>query len=205
MLTKQRNASLVPVIALAAMFTVTGCNGGGVFGNDARLRMVLSNESAAGVPALGDSDDDEHHGGPRLSSSFQSARVTLSSVLVRNLDGQLIDVDFDLPVTVDVVQIEGGKQVVLPDGGVPAGSYDQVVIVITAVEGTTKDGTVITIEPPGGGWTAVVPICELDVAEGSIETVDITLNVRNSFLQQGPRWGFQPRFLARHSCAGDQP
>jgi hypothetical protein len=76
---------------------------------------------------------------------------------------------------------------------------------MTAVSGTTHDGTVVTIEPPGGGWTAVVPICPLEVAAGATETVGITLNVRNSFARSGLHWGFHPQFRSRTSCAGTEP
>lgn len=207
---KKRIAPLLPVLTFAGLLTVAGCSAGGLFGsNSAHLRMVLSGDGSGAnasvaadqSPALNGPGNDESH----LSHWFESASVTLSSVLVRNLDGQLINVDFDLPVTVDVVKMENGKQVMLPDGVLPPGTYDQVVIVMTAVEGTTRDGTDITIEPPGGGWTAVVPICPLEVAEGSTETVSITLDVRNSFLQSGFHWGFQPRFHARASCPATEP
>ena len=200
---KKRIASLIPVLTLAAL--AAGCNGGGLFGsNNARIRLVLSGDgggAGAAASITADERNDEFH----LSHWFESASVTLSSILVRNLDGQLINVSVDLPVTVDVVKMESGKQITLPDGTLPAGAYDQVVLVMTAVEGTTHDGTVITIEPPGGGWTAVVPICPLEVAEGATETVGITLDVRSSFLQAGTHWGFQPRFHARAACPGTEP
>jgi len=193
------------MLSLAALLAVAGCNGDGMFGsNNARLRVHLSADGAAVAgPALDGSSNE--HGDDHLSFWFESAQVTLSSVLVRNLDGQLINVDIELPVTVDVVQIEGGKQVELPAGTLPAGTYDQVVIVLTAVEGTRHDGTVVTIQPPGGGWTAVVPICPLEVAEGATESVDITLNARNSFLQLGSHWGFHPEFHSRLSCPATEP
>jgi hypothetical protein len=103
-----------------------------------------------------------------------------------------------------VVRIDGGKQVVLPDGFLPADTYDQVVLVMTAVQGVTNDGTVITVEPPGGGWTAVVPICPIEVTDAAAETVAIAFNVRNSFLRLGiNNFSFQPRFrslTALSSC-----
>ena len=209
----KRIASLVRLLPLAALFVIAGCGDGFLSSNSGRLRVVMSADGAGSAPPLvadvgqaaagseaehGDDDDDDD--GERLSRSFTAATVTLSSVLVRNLDGQLVDVDFDLPVTVDVVKLEGGKQVVLPSGTLPEGIYDQVVIVITAVQGTTLDGTVVTIEPPGGGWTAVVPICPLEVAAGATETVDIALNARSSFLRVGSHWDFHPRFRSRLVC-----
>ena len=198
----KRIASLAGLFPLAALFAIAGCGDGFLSSNSGRLRVVMSADGAGSAPPLvaqhGDDDDDDD--GERLSRSFTAATVTLSSVLVRNLDGQLVDVDFDLPVTVDVVKLEGGKQVVLPSGTLPEGIYDQVVIVITAVQGTTVNGTVVTIEPPGGGWTAVVPICPLEVATGETETVDIALNARSSFLRVGSHWDFHPRFRSRLVC-----
>jgi hypothetical protein len=203
--------SWTPVLGLAAAFAVGGCNADGLFGNNTgRIRVVLSGDaggasaSVAADPALS-SATDERNDDSRLSHWFDSVKVTLSSVLVRNLDGKLVNVPIALPVTVDVVKIEGGKQVVLPNGTLPAGTYDQVVIVITAVQGTAHDGTVMTIEPPGGGWTAVVPICALEVAEGATSTVGITLNVRSSFLRFGTHWSFLPRFQSRTICAAAKP
>ena len=191
---QRRAASL---LSMAALVAVAGCNG--LFGgDDAHLRVVLSSDVSPTATALMSSADE--HEGSRLSDLFQSANVTLSSVLVRDQDGKLINVSFSLPVIVDVVKVEGGKQIVLPDGTLPAGTYDQVVFVISSVSGTTKDGTTITIDPPGGGWTAVVPICQVTVAQGSTQTVAITLNVRSSFLQLGEHWGFQPRFRSLTSC-----
>jgi hypothetical protein len=99
------------------------------------------------------------------------------------------------------VKIDGGKQVQLPDGFLPPGNYDQVVIVITAVQGVTNNGTVITIEPPGGGWTSVIPICPFAVAEGETAAVGLGFNVRNSFLQLGNNWSFQPRFRSLSSLS----
>ena len=71
---------------------------------------------------------------------------------------------------------------------------------MTAVAGTLRDGTKVTIQPPGGGWTAVVPICSLQMAEGQTQTVGVTLQVRNSFLQSRDHWSFQPRFRAEADC-----
>ena len=135
--------------------------------------------------------------------SFEAAQVTLTSILARTTAGELVDLDVELPVVVDVVRIDGGKQVVLPDGILPADTYDQVVLVMTAVQATTLDGASVTVEPPGGGWTAVIPICPIEVTDGTTATVGIALNVRNSFLRVGNWWSFQPRFrsLGNADCA----
>jgi hypothetical protein len=137
-----------------------------------------------------DDDDRDRPRGP----FFVSANVTLSSILARNFDGVLVDVDMDLPVTVDVMRMETGREITLPDGDLPPGMYDQIVVVMTAVQGMTEDGTTVTIEPPGGGWTAVIPVCPFDVAEGSTTVVGLQLAVHRSFSWKNNRFHFDPRF-----------
>ena len=198
-------------LAIGALLTLPGCSLDGLFGHDGgRVRMVLSRDNggalntsvanlvgeSAGLSDRDDDDEDEKRGDWR----FQTATVTLSSILARTNDGELVNLDIDLPITVDVVKIDGGKQLVLPDGFLPADTYDQIVLVITAVQGVTRDGTVVTIEPPGGGWTAIVPICPMEVVESATTTVGLALNVRSSFLQVGNWWSFHPRFRSLVDC-----
>jgi len=206
LLSELRRATTVGLLVLVA-----GCGIDGALGhNQGRVRLVLTGDAIGNADlhapqaissAESISGDDDDRG--RTLGAFKSAHVTLSSILVRTLDGVLVDLDADLPVAVDVVKIEGGRSIVLPDGILPVGDYDQVVLVITAVRGVTADGTAITIEPPGGGWTAVIPICPLEVVEGATDTVGIAINVRSSFLFERSRWSFQPRFrsMAR-DCDG---
>jgi hypothetical protein len=205
---------LMRVLALGIPFVLAGCGVDGLFGSDrSRVRVVVSGDDesarasvvAASLSTSGDDDkarDKDKSKSDRLSSWFESAQVIVSSVMFRSVDGELVDAHMDLPVTVDLVKVEGGRQFVLPDGFLPDDTYDQVVLVMTAIRGTTRDGTVITIEPPGGGWTAVVPICALEV-DGHTETVGLRLQVRDSFLRGGDRWSFQPRFRTRGDCDDD--
>jgi hypothetical protein len=113
----------------------------------------------------------------------------------------LVDANMDLPVTVDVVAMEeGGRTITLPDGDLPAATYDQLVVVMTQVEGVLRDGTGISLTPPGGGWTAIVPVCPFDVAEGSTAIVGLMLPVRTSFAWREGRFRFEPRFRSRVRC-----
>lgn len=186
-----------------------GCNLDVFGGNDGRVRVVLHPDAASAIAnvvadstgVLRDDDDDDgnkHRGG----WWFQTANVTLSSILLRTEDGELVSLDAELPITVDVVEIDGGKQVQLPDGILDAASYDQVVLVISSVQMVAHDGTIITIDPPGGGWTAIVPVCPFEVLEGETTTLGIALNVRRSFLQLGSWWSFAPRFRSMDACEG---
>lgn len=197
-------------VMLGAVLATAGCNLDSLFGSGgARMQVVLAPDGAGrlanvitdSVNALAHNGEDDNNSA--RTWSFQTATVTLSSILARTTEGELVDLDVPLPVTVDVVKIDGGKQVVLPDGLLPADTYDQVVLVMTAVQGTTRDGAKVTINPPGGGWTAVIPICPLEVTDGNTATVGIALNVRNSFIRSGSWWSFQPRFrsLENADCA----
>jgi hypothetical protein len=220
MLKQRSETGLRLVLGIGLLLAVTSCNSDGLLGiNKGRVRLILSGDAggsaigaepaAALAGSVNVAADGNHHGngddeqGSRPSWWFQTANVTLSSVLARNFDGVLVNLDMDLPVIIDVVQIEGGKEIQLPDATLPPGLYDQMVVVITAVQGLTHDGTLITMEPPGGGWTAVVPICPLEIVEGGTVTVGIKLMVRNSFRWLGHRFNFEPRFRPRINCGAD--
>ena len=155
--------------SIVLALVVAGCDGG-LFGpQSGNVRFVLSSatvapmltDAPAAAPSMsvvdgaalsgGHDDDDDDHPNPY----FQSANVTFTSVLARNLDGVLVNITMDLPVTVDVMTMERGRQITLPDGDLAPGTYDQVVVVMSQVQGVTHEGTTITIDPPGGGWTAI--------------------------------------------------
>jgi hypothetical protein len=169
-----------------------------------KVRFLLS---AADEPALGAADGaaavDAMHGGdegPRRL--FASARVTFSSILARNLDGVLVNVQMQLPTTVDILTIEGGRRIQLPEGNLPAATYDQLVVVMTELRAVTHDGTTITIDPAGGGWTAIVPVCPFTVDEEGPTTVSLELMVRRSLFWREGRLHFEPRLACRTQGTG---
>jgi hypothetical protein len=193
-------------LALALALAGAACAGsdGMLAPNQGRVRFVLGADGGA-LAAPGAVDvgavqpartgegpgDGEHRPRPLI----KAANVTFTSILARNLDGVLVDVDMDLPVTVDVVTLETGKQIQLPEGELPAATYDQVVVVMKGVSLVLWDDTEISITPPGGGWTAIVPICPpLVVEEGGESTVSLTLDVKNAFFAAGNLFRFEPRF-----------
>ena len=196
-------------LVVVGALVVGACDLDGLFGNDGgRVQISLSPEGGGGLAniiadstsaSLDHKEDDNGRG----AWWFRTANVTLSSIMVRTENGELIELDSDLPITVDVVRIDGGRRVQLPDGFLPPGNYDQVVLVITAVQAVSTDGTLITIDPPGGGWTAVVPICSLSVVEGETVPVGLAFNVRNSFLRLNNWWSFQPQLRSMNNCVDD--
>ncbi len=74
---------------------------------------------------------------------------------------------------------------------------------MTEVRVVTHDGTIITIEPPGGGWTAIIPICSFDVPEGGTATVGIQFDLRQAFSWRDNRYHFQPRLVCDEEAPVD--
>ena len=118
--------------------------------------------------------------------------MTFSSILARNLDGELIDVTINLPVTIDVLQTRDGRSLELPIGILPPGIYDQLVVVMRQVELVLLDGTKIAVTPPGGGWTAIIRVCPFEVSAAEITPVQLRFRMGSSFQLGGSGWRFEP-------------
>ena len=126
--------------------------------------------------------------------TITSASISLSSILARNLDGQLIDVTMALPVTVDLIGLVQGRTVDLPIGSLPVGSYDQLVIVIRSLHIELSDGTQIDVTPPGGGWTAIVQVEAFEVVDGQVTTVHLHFRSEGAFRWVDGEFEFNPGF-----------
>ncbi len=180
---------------------VTSCSNGSndmMQGGQGAVKIVMSASAAAPVAAAVTDG-----GGSTTDRPLKAANVTFASILARNLDGQLIDVTIELPVTVDLLGLVSGGSFTLPAGFLPPGTYDQLVIVITEVELTLANDTVITIDPPGG-WTAVIPVREtFTVAEGQTTTVNINFRADGSLRWLNEHWEFHPEFDCENHDGGD--
>jgi hypothetical protein len=185
----------------AALCMVAACSNatdGGTPGGQGAVRIVMSSSGTAPVAAA------VTDGGSSTDHSLTAANVTFASVLARNLDGELINVTIELPVTVDVLGLVSDGAITLPAGFLPPGTYDQLVIVMTKLELTLENGTIVTIDPPGGGWTSVIQVTEsFTVVEG--QTTDVTIRFRpdRSFSWLGDEWGFHPEFDCDGNGDGD--
>ena len=182
----------IPLVLVAALLVAAGCSD--VTNPDqGNVRVVLSaSNTLQAAPALGDDDDQDD--GERYVSRLESANVTFSSLLARNLSGQLVDLGGDLPRTVDVVGLMGGDDVTLPSGSLPPGEYDQLVVVMTELELVFLDGSKIALSPPGGGWTSIVPVAPFTVVEGQDLVLELDLNLGRTFRQAGSAFRFFPEF-----------
>ena len=184
-----------PVVFVAALALIAAACGGtddvvnrGT--GNVRLSMVSAPATAATTLDGGDHDDGDRE------DSIASASVTLASILARNLDGQLISVSSALPVTVDLMTVVSGGRVDLPAGTLPPGTYDQLVVVMTKVELTLTDGTMVAITPPGGGWTAIIPTEPFTVVEGATTALELQLR-DGAFRFLDGEFEFDPEFDCR--------
>ena len=123
MMTRNRPSASTVGLALGLALLAAGCGtSDNMLGpNQGRVRFTLAagstalatNQPAAtampGTGSTGTTDitqplsDGETDGPHRF---FQSASVNLTSILARNADGVLVNVDMDLPVTVDILSVE---------------------------------------------------------------------------------------------------
>jgi hypothetical protein len=192
--------SSVLLLAVAVLFLFAACSeGDDVLSPNSdmgQVRFVMSSDSDSASRDHDDDDDDDDNGNGNGNGDdtrrLQAANVTFSSMLARNLDGELIDVSIELPVTVDVLGMRGENTLTLPVGFLPPGTYDQIVVVMTTVELITLNGTSIAITPPGGGWTSIVWVCPFAVVEGQETMVRLRFKQRQSFKKLNDVWRFDP-------------
>ena len=201
-MTLRRMFTCVSLLAIAGCGSDTAGKGRVAIVMSATAGGVASAAASAGL-VDGSASTSSSHGSCAPGQALQAANATLSSILARTLEGKLTDVTIALPVTVDLLSLVNGKDTTLPVGYLPPGTYDQIVVVMTKVEVTLLDGTKVAITPPGGGWTAIVPVAQpFTVVDG--QTTTITLNFRKdlSFGCGSGDWEFHPRFEFDHKHGG---
>lgn len=185
----------LPLI-LSALFLTGACSGGMLNPDQGNVRVVLSASDEPSLAASQDDDDDDDRDG--ALSKLEEANITFSSLLARNLDGELISLGVDLPQTIDVVSLLGGTELTLPVGSLPPGDYDQLVVVMTQLELVFLDGGKLALSPPGGGWTSIVRVSPFTVVEGETLTVELNLKLRGAFRSFGDSFRFFPDFDGHH-------
>ena len=136
-------------------------------------------------------------GGPARTAeadrTIESAKITIARIVARNLDGQLIEVGMQLPVSVDLITLVQGGTFELPAGSLAVGSYDQLTVVIGALRVTLSNGTVSDVDPPDGGWMAIVRT-DFDVVEDEVATVNLHFRPEHAFKWTQGQLEFDPQF-----------
>src|SRR5262245_22800124 len=191
----RRNAMRKVGIGLCAVALATivagGCADSNSITGSGKMGRVHMTMGGGATQAMTASPMEVNDGSGR---SITAATITVSAVEARNLDGQLVPVTVSLPMDVDLVALIGGGTVDLPDGSLPVGTYDQIVVVIRALHVTLSDGTVIDVTPPGGGWTVVVPTDQFDVVAGQTTTVALHFRSSGAFQWVDGSLEFNPGF-----------
>jgi hypothetical protein len=214
---KQRNL-LALFLALVAIVLVVACNKSNL-GHSSRqggVRVKLSAAPSTGTATasrplaasmpMGSTGtsasmgDDGGDGTGGVLSQLQHLNVTFSDMLARNVDGDLIELTITLPDTVDLLTLMNGQQITLPMGTLPAGMYDQLVVVINNVELVFLDGGKITLTPPGGGWTKIIPVTPFEVVDGQTITIDLQFKPGQALQNLGGDFQFFPDF----ACDGEE-
>jgi uncharacterized protein DUF4382 len=160
-------------------------------GTTAAASVRSGSTVSSGTTVLNDMGD---MGGGSILSSLTQVNVTFSSLLARNLDGELINMTITLPTTVDLISLINGKTVTLPMGTLPAGMYDQIVVVITHVQFVFVDGKKVDLTPPGGGWTKIISVTPFQVVDGQTTTIELHFNPSNAFGESDGEFEFFPDF-----------
>jgi hypothetical protein len=194
--------SLLGILLLAAL----GCSGGSTLsGSGGQVQIVLGGDPA-GAAAVGGASLDATASGNGFAardgggdhgdacSRLAGAEVTFTSIVARNLEGQLVPLTLDYPVTVDLMALTEDNTVALPIGTLPPGTYDQLVVVMSTLTLTTRNGTVIAISPPPGGWTKIIRVEPFEVIEGETTTIYIRFHRGLSFMLFGEDFEFDPHF-----------
>jgi len=198
---------LALILAFGVPFSTSACSvftGSGDDGGNVRVVMTASDQSSL-APSLSTSDDDDddddddgEHRGDRFLERLETANVTIASLLARNTAGQLIDLEMDLPQTIDLKALLGGENTSLPAGTLPAGDYDQLVVVMTKLDLTFVDGGALALTPPGGGWTSIVRVAPFTVTDGQDTTIELNFRMGGALREIGGVVKFFPDFEGHH-------
>ena len=189
------------LLTLSLALTLAACSSNhGESQRSGNVRVMLTSAPSTAAPvastdavaAGGSSSDDDGDGG--MLSRLSEANVTFSDKLARNLNGDLVDFVIDLPHTVDLISLMGGHEVTLPAGTLPAGMYDQVVVVINHVQFVFTDGGKVDLTPPGGGWTRIIPVQPFEVVDGQTTTIELRFKPDHAFGDLGGEFHFSPDF-----------
>ena len=190
-------------LLVTAVALVTACSGshGESDARTGNVRVMLTSApattstAASSAASLGSGstawDDD---GGDDILSRLAQVNVTFATLMARNLDGDLVDLTIALPKTVDLIPVINGQSITLPDGTLPAGTYDQFVVVITHVEFVFTNGGKVDLTPPGGGWTKIIPVQPFEVVAGQTTTIELRFKPFHAFDDSDGEFRFFPDF-----------
>ena len=197
------------MFAALCLVAIAGCGGDGPSNTAGKGRVAIVMSTSGGSLASPVASASLDSSGPANCTSqpvcrpekvLLAAKVYLSSILARTIDGKLIDVEMDLSAPLDLLSLASGKDAVLPKGSLPPGTYDQIVVVMKTIELTLSSGMKVAISPPGGGWTAIVAVAKpFTVKEGETTSIALDFRIDLSFVCPIADWDLHPRVECNHT------
>lgn len=118
-------------------------------------------------------------------AAFKAVNVTFAE-LSAHLDGSWVTVRGDQSTTVNLLEWNNGKAILIGAADVPAGRYTQVRLKVQSAEVVTMDGQVHQVTIPSGDQTGLKLVSEFDVSEGSTYEVVLDFDVQKSIVTTGP-------------------
>jgi hypothetical protein len=157
-------------VAGAALLAIAGCGGGG--GGSAGSMMKLS---VADAPVDG----------------AEKVVVVFTGVELIPNSGNPVTINFDTPKTIDLLNDSGTASAVLFDQPIPAGSYGQVRLLVTADGDASNsyivmsDGSMHGLMVPSGAQTGLKLVSGFDVPSSGVVDYTIDFDLRQAVVCPG--------------------
>ncbi len=118
------------------------------------------------------------------SAAFKAVNVTFTEVSV-NRDGNWSTVTSGQSTTVNLLEWNNGKTLLVGTADVPAGHYSQVRLMVQNAEVVTMDGQAHSVTIPSGDQTGLKLVSSFDVTAGSTYEVVLDFDAQRSIVATG--------------------
>ncbi|WP_408096048.1 DUF4382 domain-containing protein [Peredibacter sp. HCB2-198] len=115
-----------------------------------------------------------------------SAKLTIEGIKIREASGDTITV-MDNQVTLDLLQLRNGLVETLSEIEVPAGNYDEIMLIVSSATVDLKDGRHFDLNVPSGAQSGLKVFVSpnLTVTTGLSHDVLLDFDLSRSFVAQG--------------------
>ncbi|MBI2952312.1 DUF4382 domain-containing protein [bacterium] len=117
-------------------------------------------------------------------AAFKAVNVTFAE-LSAHLDGSWITVRGNQSATVNLLEWNNGKAMLIGAADVPAGRYTQIRLKVQSAEVVTMDGQTHQVTIPSGDQTGLKLVSEFNVSEGSTSELVLDFDVQKCIVATG--------------------